>query len=90
MSTFRPPVPVCQSCGMPMSKPGDFGTLADGSPSAEYCGFCYAGGQFTAPNATLQEMIDKCVEIVVRDRIMPAPQARAVMAETIPGLRRWR
>jgi hypothetical protein len=63
--------------------------VADGSRSEEYCNACYVGGQFTAPNATMHEMIDKCVEIVVREQIMPAPQARAVMAETIPGLRRW-
>jgi Putative zinc ribbon domain len=90
MSTSKPSGPGCQSCGMPMHKPSDFGTLADGSRSEEYCNFCDVGGQFTAPNVTMQEMIDKCVEIVVRDRIMPASQARTVMAETIPGLRRWR
>jgi hypothetical protein len=74
---------------MPMHKPHDFGSEADGSRSKEYCSFCFSDGQFTAPNATMQEMIDKGVEIVVRDGIMPAEMARAVMAQTIPGLRRW-
>ena len=37
----------CQSCGMPMQAAGDFGTETDGSPSGEYCVYCYKGGTFT-------------------------------------------
>ena len=46
----------CQSCGMPMQAAGDFGTETDGSPSGEYCVYCYKGGTFTAA-CTMEEMI---------------------------------
>jgi hypothetical protein len=29
--------PICQSCGMPMGKTGDFGSGSDGRASSEYC-----------------------------------------------------
>lgn len=44
-------MPICQSCGMPLSKPEDFGTNADGSESKEYCGFCFQNGRFTEAEA---------------------------------------
>ena len=31
----------CQSCGMPMEKPEDFGTSNDGGRNEEYCCYCY-------------------------------------------------
>ncbi len=36
----------CQSCYMPVTKPEDFGTKADGSPSVDYCYHCYSNGAF--------------------------------------------
>jgi hypothetical protein len=32
--------PICQSCEMPMTKPGDFGLDADGSKNGDYCCHC--------------------------------------------------
>jgi hypothetical protein len=49
---------ICQSCSMPMSKPEHFGTEADGSASKDYCIHCYKDGQFTRPNATLEDMVE--------------------------------
>jgi len=37
-------VAVCGSCGMPLLRDEDAGTEADGSPSAEYCTYCYRDG----------------------------------------------
>lgn len=51
----------CQSCGMPMQAAGDFGTETDGSPSGEYCVYCYKGGTFTAA-CTMEEMIRHCAQ----------------------------
>ncbi len=82
--------PLCQSCGMPLEKPGDFGTLADGSQSPEYCRFCFQNGEFTVPDLSMEGMIYKCVSIMAGRGIMPESQARAVMNEVIPNLKRWR
>ena len=43
----------CQCCGMPLDKPEDAGTEADGTLSGEYCRYCYQNGAFTAPDATM-------------------------------------
>ena len=36
MEPKEPKGPICQSCVMPMEKPEDFGTEADGSRNEEY------------------------------------------------------
>ena len=46
---------------MPMQAAGDFGTETDGSPSGEYCVYCYKGGTFTAA-CTMEEMIRHCAQ----------------------------
>ena len=81
--------PFCQSCGMPLTRPEDFGTDATGHRINDYCHYCFANGAFTAPQATLQGMIDKTVDIMVRKGIMPAAEARALMSRVIPELKRW-
>jgi hypothetical protein len=35
-------------------------------------------------------MIDKCAAIMAGQGIMPEPEARAVMTEVIPTLKRWK
>ena len=42
--------PVCQSCAMPMTKPGEFSTYSDGSQHDEYCTYFMQKGEFTAPD----------------------------------------
>ena len=37
--------PHCMACDMPMSKPDDFGTNADGTKSGEYCCNCLVDGE---------------------------------------------
>jgi len=78
----------CQSCAMPMQKPEDFGTDARGNRSQEYCRYCYQDGKFTAPDATVEQMIEKCTEIM---RQMDLPEAQIEEVKTlIPTLKRWR
>lgn len=38
----------------------------------------------------MQEMIDKCVEIMVQKNIMPERDAKELMMNTIPNLKRWK
>jgi len=55
---------ICQSCVMPMEKPEDFGTEADGSRNEEYCRFCYRDGGFTDPDIIMEQMIKKILPSV--------------------------
>ena len=82
--------PVCQSCAMPMDKAELFGMNTDGTRSNEYCTYCFQNGKFTAPDITMQQMIDKCVGIMVQRNIMAEADARELMAGTIPNLERWK
>jgi hypothetical protein len=55
---------------MPMAEPAQCGTCADGSPSAEYCCFCYQGGHFTA-ELTLEQMTEKLVGFAAQQVFRP-------------------
>ena len=80
----------CQSCGMPLTDAGQHGTEADGSPSPDYCAYCYRQGQFVG-EMTMEEMIDFCVPHMVQaDPSLSQEQARARMSRSFPLLKRWR
>ncbi len=80
---------VCQSCGMPMNMPSDFGTNKDGGPNVEYCHYCYKDGSFTDKGITMEEKIEKNIAIAEKMG-MPKEQASALANSTIPKLKRWR
>lgn len=82
--------PFCQSCGMPLGRPRDFGTAANGVRVNDYCHFCFHGGSFTEPAITKQAMIDRCADIMAQRGIIPMAEARRLMTEVIPSLKRWR
>ena len=50
------PVKICQSCSMPMTVSEHFGTNSNGSPSTDYCCFCFQNGNFTH-NLSMNEAI---------------------------------
>ena len=77
----------CQSCGMPMTEE-HFGTNADNTFNDEYCNYCYVGGELTAPELTMQDMIDICIPYMV-EHGMPEENARILLEETLPKLKRW-
>ncbi|SCW56094.1 Putative zinc ribbon domain-containing protein [Paenibacillus tianmuensis] len=79
----------CQSCSMPLNTAEDFGTNADGSRNEEYCTYCYQGGAFTSPDATVQSMIEECVPHVVEGQGISEQQAREMLNQVIPSLKRW-
>ncbi len=74
---------------MPLQKPEDFGTAANGFRVNDYCHFCFQNGAFTEPNMSVQEMIDECIRIMAGQGIMPEAQAKALMKDVIPRLKRW-
>jgi hypothetical protein len=79
---------ICQSCGMPMEKSEDFGTNADGSRNEDYCCFCFQNGDFTSPDLTMEQMIDRLVRL--SDKMgMSQTQARTLAKTVIPKLKRW-
>jgi Putative zinc ribbon domain len=80
--------PYCQSCGMPLSKdPKGGGTMADGRRSPEFCSHCYVGGQFTNPDLTADQMVER-VQAKMKQIHVPGFLARR-FTKDIPTLKRW-
>lgn len=84
----------CQSCGMPLLKSEDFGTEADGTPSKDYCTYCYQKGHFTQ-ECTMEQMIDHCAQF--HDQFKDEngqgytrEEAIAQMRLYFPQLKRWK
>ena len=81
----------CQRCGMmPLGKPEDFGTNADGSRNKDYCCYCYENGAFIFPEATMEQVIESCLPHVVPDVFPDEAAARAAMNELFPTLKCWK
>lgn len=80
----------CQSCSMPMTPDTQYGTEADGSPSADYCSHCYRGGSFVGA-MTMEEMIDFCAPFMAKGRPgMTEETAKQQMRQFFPMLKRWK
>jgi hypothetical protein len=78
----------CQSCGMPMRRDEKGGgTNADGSKSPMYCSHCYEGGQYTLPNISADEMLQR-VKSKLRESGFPS-LAAWLFTRNIPKLARW-
>jgi len=74
---------------MPMQKNEDFGTNTDRSKNEEYCRFCYKDGKFTDEGITMEEKINKNIEIAKKIG-MPEEKAREMANNIIPKLKRWK
>jgi len=81
----------CQSCGMPMDGAAEmYGTNSDGTKNDEYCIYCYKDGAFTS-NISMDEMIEFCVPHMVSGNAeMSEDQARKMMKDFFPKLKRWK
>jgi putative zinc ribbon protein len=85
---FKPKGPVCQSCGMPLSRDAKGGgSEADGCLSREFCSHCYMNGKFIHPEASLDEMIQG-VQGKLKEMRIPGFLARR-FTKDIPKLKRW-
>ena len=88
MEKINQNTPFCQSCGMPMMKPENFGTNTDRSKNEEYCIYCFQKGKFTWPNVTLNQMVEKIVSM--HDQMgTTEKEARKMANENLPKLKRW-
>ncbi len=79
----------CQSCAMPLESDELYGTNADGSKNEDYCIYCFKDGQFTS-DMSMEEMMNFCIEKMVE--IHPEideKQAKDMMIEVFPKLKRW-
>ncbi len=81
----------CQSCAMPMGSTDEFyGTEADGSKSKDYCKYCYEGGRFNSAYS-MGELIELCIPHMVSSNAgMSEDEARSMMNEYFPQLKRWK
>jgi len=80
----------CQRCAMPMEKPKDFGTHADGSENEDYCCYCYENGVFLSPDATMEQFIESCLLRVVPDVFADEATAKAAMNKHFSTLKYWK
>ena len=88
MSNSQSSAPRCQSCGMPMGEPSQFGTNADGSSNNDYCRYCFQKGDFTAKMGK-DAFIEMQVKIAMEKMGMKEEQARTMENGVIPTLKRW-
>jgi hypothetical protein len=81
--------PFCQSCAMP---PKTIRGFRDGYGYRinDYCSRCYRDGSFTQPDIMMHEMIETCAGIMADYGVMQREQARALMIQVAPDLKRWR
>jgi hypothetical protein len=84
-----PKGPFCQSCGIPLETPDQFGTDAEGMRINDYCVYCFRDGAFTEPNISREQMIAKVADLLARIEEMPEAQAQKKAESTIPNLKRW-
>ncbi|MCL5069741.1 MAG: zinc ribbon domain-containing protein [Actinobacteria bacterium] len=89
MSITQSQDPICQSCGMPLTKDEYFGTNKDKSKSEEYCFHCFQDGKFLDEGITLQQKIDKNIKFGIQMG-MPEEMARHMSENILPKLKRWK
>jgi hypothetical protein len=83
-----PQGPMCQSCGMPLTKDADFGTNGDKGKSEEFCFHCFQDGKFLDEGITLEEKIEKNVKFGIQMG-MTEDVARQMCENILPKLKRW-
>jgi hypothetical protein len=74
---------------MPLKNEGDFGTNLEGGPNTDYCHYCYLNGEFTNPDLTLEQQIEKLVSMAIENMGMSEKQARESANRALPILKRW-
>ena len=79
---------ICQSCGMPIEKPEQFGTNADESVNQDYCIYCYKDGKFI-DDVSMEEYIDMCSQYG-EQAWMTNEEMRAHCTKLFPTLKRWK
>jgi hypothetical protein len=74
---------------MPMHKLSDFGTNKDQTVNTEYCHFCYLKGKFVDHGISLEEKIEKNIDIDHKMG-MTIEEATIMAHSTLPTVKRWK
>jgi len=84
--------PFCQFCGLPFEMLEGYGTNADGSKSEDYCQECFQNGNFTHPDVTMEQMIERATELLVQLSFgsLTEEQAKKEAEKHYPTLKRWK
>lgn len=80
---------ICQSCGLKLIAPVDFGTNQDGSINEEYCRSCYLLGQFTEQNLPREMMEQKIAQRIMTEKNLPAEKVLEEAKIILNHLGRW-
>lgn len=78
---------ICQSCSMPLDDVAIRGIEKDGTPSHDYCKYCYQRGEFTHPGWALNDMKAHLIEIMDKEK-MPEDILEAAI-NRLSHLKRW-
>lgn len=65
------------------------GRDADGGINQDYCKWCYDGGAYLQ-SCTMEEMIDFCVNVMVKEQGADRKKACIYLQDFIPKLERWK
>ncbi len=77
---------------MPLGDPAFYGTNGDDSRNEDYCIYCYAGGEFTEEDMTMEQMIELCADMIEASGAAAGTsreESIAKMKEYFPKLKRW-
>ncbi|MBI1910736.1 MAG: zinc ribbon domain-containing protein [Deltaproteobacteria bacterium] len=81
--------PRCQSCGVAILRPDEFGTSSTGVKALDYCRHCYDKGVFLE-DLTLEQMVDKLYGPMMTSRHVTEETAKQTARELLKELKRWR
>jgi AraC-type DNA-binding domain-containing proteins len=85
-------VKICQSCSMPMTVAEHFGTNSNGSPSTDYCRFCFQNGNFTH-NMNMEDTIANTVSFYnsaqINGKTLTKDEFALKKHIQFPTLKRW-
>lgn len=80
----------CQCCSMPIPDSELHGTNADGSANSDYCKYCYADGDFTSKDVSMDEFIEATADMEAEAIGCSREEAISLMATLLPHLKRWK
>ncbi|HKL94217.1 MAG TPA: zinc ribbon domain-containing protein [Clostridia bacterium] len=89
-----PERPICQSCGMDLKNPDDFGTNSDGGVNTEYCKYCFRKGSYTH-DRNIDEMIESNLKYLdeynkEQGLSFTPEQAKTELKQYLSTLKRWK
>jgi C4-type Zn-finger protein len=82
--------PSCQSCGIPIKHPTEFGRTASGAMEIKYCGYCIEKGEFTDKDITVEGMIEKVAGALAKKEKIDLEAAKGKVGGIIASLDRWK